>query len=142
MTGENVLASVSLFSGLDVGALESLEAFTFRSSFAPGELIVEEGRTGNGLYVILSGRAEVIRKLPDDTIHVLRTMGPGDPFGELALLGEWPRTATVRAVDETECLGMDRWIFLDYLAKHPQLAIRMLQVLAKRLADTPDRLAE
>lgn len=142
MPGENVLASVSLFSDLDAAALESLEAFTFRRSFAPGELIVEEGRTGNGLYVILSGRAEVIRKLADDTIHVLRTMGAGDPFGELALLGEWPRTATVRAVDETECLGMDRWIFLDYLAKHPQLAVRMLQVLAKRLADTPDRLAE
>ena len=142
MPDENVLASVSLFSGLDAAALESLEAFTFRRSVAPGELIVEEGRTGHGLYLILAGQAEVIRKLPDDTIHVLRTMGSGDPFGELALLGEWPRTASVRAVHDTECLGMDRWIFLDYLAKHPQLAIRMLQVLAKRLADTPDRLPE
>lgn len=142
MASESVLASVSLFADLQPAAIEGLEAFAFRKSFAPGELIVEEGRTGNGLYIILTGQAEVFRDMGNGQVNVLRTMHPGEPFGEMALLGDWPRTASVKAVEATECLGIDRWLFLSYLEKHPQIAIRMLQVLARRLADTPDRLAE
>jgi CRP-like cAMP-binding protein len=60
----------------------------------------------------------------------------------MALLGEWPRSATVRAVTPTECIGIDRWIFLEHLDKEPKLALRMLQILALRLAETDERLAE
>jgi CRP-like cAMP-binding protein len=142
MAPESVLAAVPLFDGLDPAALDGLEAFCFRSSFAPGELVVEQGRTGNGLYVVLSGKVEVFKSTGTDHHQVLTTLGPGEPFGEMALLGEWPRTASVRALEPTECLGMDRWVFLAHLEKEPQLAIRMLQILAQRLADTNDRLAE
>jgi CRP/FNR family transcriptional regulator, cyclic AMP receptor protein len=142
MSTESVLAKVPLFAGLDAGTIESLEAFTFRASFSPGELIVEEGRTGNGLFIILSGQVEVFRNIGGDKPQILRKMGPGEPLGEMALLGEWPRTASVRATEPTECLGMDRWIFLAHLDKEPQLAIRMLQILARRLANTVDRLEE
>ena len=139
---ESVLGSLPLFEGLDAPTVQSLEAFTFKRSFAPGELIVEEGRTGNGLYVILTGVVEVFRREEGDGSRVLRTMGPGEPFGEMALICEWPRTASVRAVEPTECLGMDRWVFLAHLDKHPNLAIRMLQIMAQRLASLPDRLEE
>jgi CRP/FNR family transcriptional regulator, cyclic AMP receptor protein len=139
---EGVLARVPLFSGLDPAALESLEAFTFRRTFEPGDLIVEEGRTGNGLYVVVSGTVEVVKGLAGERPQVLATFGPGEPFGEMALLGQWPRTASVRALEDTECLGMDRWVFIAYLNREPQLAIRMLQVLAQRLADTAAKLVE
>jgi CRP-like cAMP-binding protein len=142
MTSQSPLASVSLFADLDAAALEGLEAFAFSCSFAPGEIIVEEGRVGNGLYIIVSGRAQVFHEMSDGQMHVLRTMGPGEPFGELALLGEWPRTASVRAIEPTQCLGIDRWLFLSYLERHPQVAIRLLQVMARRLADSPERLEE
>ena len=142
MSTESVLAAVPLFEGLDPAALESLEAFTFRRSFEAGDMIVEQGRTGNGLYVVLSGEVEVFRNQGPDKHHVLGKLGVGEPFGEMALLGEWPRTASVKALEPTECLGMDRWVFLAHLSKEPQLAIRMLQILAQRLADTNDRLAE
>jgi CRP-like cAMP-binding protein len=142
MSTESVLARVSLFSDLDAATIESLNAFTFRRTFSPGEVIFEEGRTGNGLFVVLSGQVEVFRAMEGDMVRILRKLGPGEPFGEMALVGEWPRTASVRAVEPTECLGMDRWIFLAHLNKEPQLAIRMLQILAQRLADTPDRLEE
>jgi CRP-like cAMP-binding protein len=131
-----------LFADLDAAALEGLEAFAFTCSFAPAEIIVEEGRVGNGLYIIVKGQAEVFHEMDRGEVHVLRVMGPGEPFGELALLGEWPRTASVRAVEPTECLGIDRWLFLSYLERHPQVAIRLLQVLAQRLADSPERLQE
>jgi CRP-like cAMP-binding protein len=84
----------------------------------------------------------VFRNTSDGRVEILRTMGPGEPFGELALLGEWPRTASVRAIEPTQCLGIDRWLFLSYLERHPQVAIRLLQVLAHRLADSSERLEE
>jgi nitrite reductase/ring-hydroxylating ferredoxin subunit len=138
---EPVLPKIPLFAGLDPRSVESLEAFTFRRTFKAGDLIVEEGRNGNGAYVVLSGKVEVVRGLQGDNPAVLTTLGPGEPFGEMALLGDWPRTASVRAVEESECLGMDRWIFLAHLAKEPKLALAMLQILARRLAQMDQRLA-
>ena len=140
MSAESVLAQVSLFAGLDEQSLENLEAFTFRSSFKEGDEIVEEGRTGNGSFIVLSGNVEVVKGLAGASPQVLATLGPGEPFGEMALVGEWPRTASVRATEATECLGMDRWVFLAHLNKEPQLAVRMLQILAQRLADANDKL--
>jgi nitrite reductase/ring-hydroxylating ferredoxin subunit len=136
------LAGVPLFSGLDQASLESLEAFTFRKLFGTGELIVEEGRTGNGLYVVLSGKVEVVKGLSGPTPHVAAVLGPGEPFGEMALLGDWRRSASVRALEDVTCLGMDRWAFLAHLNREPQLAVRMLQMLAERLAQTNERLVE
>jgi CRP-like cAMP-binding protein len=138
----SALASVPLFSSLEPEAIESLEAFTFRKRFEPGEIIVEEGRTGNGLYVVLSGKVEVVKGLDGPRPQTLAVFGPGEPFGEMALLADWKRSASVRAIDEVECLGMDRWAFLVHLNREPQLAIKMVQMLAQRLAETNERLAE
>jgi CRP/FNR family cyclic AMP-dependent transcriptional regulator len=135
------LAEVPLFADLEPAAIEALASLAFTKTFQAGEAIVEEGRTGNGLYVILSGRVEVIRADGTDRAQVLATFGPGEPFGELALLGEWKRTATVRAVDETECLGMDRWLFLAHLEREPAIAVKMLQFVSQRLVETDARLA-
>jgi CRP-like cAMP-binding protein len=134
------LAQVPLFAGLESAAIEALSGFTFRKTFQPGEAIVEEGRTGNGLYIIVSGRVEVVKGDGTDRAQVLATLGPGEPFGELALLGEWKRTATVRAIDETDCLGMDRWVFLAHLRRQPEIAVKMLQFVAQRLVETDSRL--
>lgn len=128
------LASVPLFADLDRASLDGLEAFTFRKQFAPGALIVEEGRTGNGLYVVLSGSVEVVRGITGSRPQRVAVLGPGEPFGEMALLGDWKRSASVRAIDDVECMGMDRWAFLSHLRTEPGLAIRMVQVLAARLA--------
>jgi nitrite reductase/ring-hydroxylating ferredoxin subunit len=136
------LASVPLFADLDAASISRLEAFTFRRQFAAGEVIVEEGRTGNGLYVVLSGSVEVIRGLAGARPQRVAVLGPGEPFGEMALLGDWKRSASVRATDDVECMGMDRWAFLAHLKTEPNLAIRMLQMLAERLAETNARLVE
>jgi nitrite reductase/ring-hydroxylating ferredoxin subunit len=139
---ESVLAKVPLFSILEPATIEALEAFTFRRQFEPGDIIVEEGRTGNGLYIVVSGKVEVVKGLDRRPGQVVATFGPGEPFGEMALIGDWPRSASVRALEATECLGMDRWVFLLYLNKEPQLAIRLLQILAKRLMEAGEKLSE
>ena len=143
MTSESashVLGNVPLFAGLDESALTALGEMTFQKTFQPGEAIVEEGHTGNGLYVILSGRVEVVKSDNTDRAQVLATLEAGEPFGELALLGEWKRTATVRAVDVTTCLGIDRWLFLAHLQREPAIAVKMLQFVAQRLVEADARL--
>lgn len=142
MVMTDVLAKVPLFAGLDAEAIEAIAGFSFQKTFQAGELIVEEGRTGNGMFIIVSGRAEVIKGLTTARPRTVATLGAGEPIGEMALLGEWPRTASVRAVETTECMGIDRWIFLDHLNREPKLALRLLQILALRLANTGERLAE
>jgi CRP/FNR family cyclic AMP-dependent transcriptional regulator len=138
----DVLRQVWLFSGLDQDQLEAVSNFTFQKNFSPGELIVEEGRTGNGLYAIISGNVEAVKALGTEQERTVNRLGSGEVFGEMALLGEWPRTASVRAVDEVECLGIDRWVFLTQLERHPQVGIKMLQVLAQKLRDSDARLVE
>jgi len=136
------LASVPLFADLDEESIERLEAFTFRKSFSAGEVIVEEGHTGNGLYVVLSGTVDVIKGLGGGHPQRVAVLQAGEPFGEMALLGDWKRSASVQAAGDVECIGMDRWAFLAHLKNEPNLAIRMLQMMANRLVETNKRLVE
>ena len=142
MSTVDILREVWLFAGLDEQQLEAVSSFTFQKGFGPGELIVEEGRTGNGMYAIISGNVEAVKALGTEQERVVNRLGSGEVFGEMALLGEWPRTASVRAVDQVECLGIDRWVFLTQLERHPQVGIRLLQVLAQKLRDSDARLVE
>ncbi len=142
MSNADALAGVWLFSGVDRSHLEKLAVFTFTRSYKSGETIVEEGRTGNGLYIVMSGRVEVVKALNTERARHLATLGQGDFFGEMALLCEWPRSATVRAIEDTTCVGIDRWLFLSELGKDARLAIVMLQAMAQRLRDADARLTQ
>ena len=136
------LRNVWLFAALSDDQLDVISNFTFNANFAAGDLIVEEGQTGNGLYVIVSGNVEAVKGYGTENAQVLNRLSDGEVFGEMALLGEWPRTATVRAVTAVECLGIDRWVFLSQLERDPQVGIKMLQILAQRLRDSDARLME
>ena len=142
MSDADMLGSIWLFSGASKDDLEKLATFAFSKSFGPGETIIEEGRTGNGLYVIASGRVEVVKGLDTENPQHIATLGAGEFFGEMALLGEWPRSASVRTLEDTTCLGIDRWMFLDQIRKQPHMAITMLEVMAERLRVADARLAE
>ena len=142
MANEEMLAGIWLFSGVSKEDLKKLAAFAFTKTYAPGDTIIEEGRTGNGLYVITSGSVHVVKGLNTENAQHVATLGSGEFFGEMALLGEWPRSASVRAVEETECIGIDRWLFLAQIRKQPHMAITMLQVMAERLRDTDAKLGD
>ena len=81
-----ILRQVWLFSGLSRDQLDALSSFTFQKTFYPGDLIVEEGRTGNGCYVVMSGEVEVVKGLGTQGEKVLAQRGAGEVFGKMALL--------------------------------------------------------
>ena len=70
----------------------------------------------------------------DGKADELATLGPGDFFGEMALFEGFPRNATVRATEDTECLAMTRWDFTAEMKNHPEIAVGMIPVLVRRLA--------
>jgi CRP-like cAMP-binding protein len=126
------LASVPLLAGLDRKTLEQLAQRAKRRTYAAGEAIVTQDAPASALYIILSGHATVERG-QDDPSERLGTLGPGDFFGELALIEEHPRSATVRATEPTECLLFVAWEFTALLKEHPQVAVPIMYALIARI---------
>jgi len=126
------LHTVPLFTGLDERHMQRLgKRFTERA-FGKGEAIVTQGTLGIGLFVVESGKVEAIRENPDGSKHVVNTLGPTEFFGELSLLDEAPRTATVVAVEDTRCLVLTQLDFLSALREDSDIPIIMLKELSKR----------
>src|SRR5262249_55237465 len=98
-------------------------------TFAPGATIVQEGEHGIAFFVIVSGHVDVVR----GDGAVVNHLGAGDSFGELALLDDMPRQASVKAVDEVACLALPRLDFLDALRDQPEIAIQLLKAVAEML---------
>jgi CRP-like cAMP-binding protein len=126
------LRRVPLFQEMDDHILREVANAAVEQRWEPGQEIVRQGDTGVGMFVIRSGRVEIAQK-HDGTEEKLRELGPGDFFGDMALLDEFPRSATVRAIQPTTCLGLTRWHFRGILESHPQIALKILPVLTKRL---------
>jgi CRP/FNR family transcriptional regulator, cyclic AMP receptor protein len=126
------LHTVPLFHGLDERHLQRLgKRFTERT-YAKGEAIVTQGTLGIGLFIVQSGSADAVRQYPDGSKNVVNHFGPTEFFGELSLLDEAPRTATVVALEDTTCLVLTQLDFLSALREDIEVPIIMLKELTKR----------
>jgi CRP-like cAMP-binding protein len=134
------LARVPLFRGLNKRQLERLARRFVEREYSAGEAIVTQDRGGEGIFVIVSGGAEAIREQADGTKTQVNTFGPTDFFGELALLDDGLRTASVVTTEATKCLALTRWDFLAALKEDVEMAIVILQELAKRFRRALDAL--
>jgi CRP-like cAMP-binding protein len=141
MSIEDTLAQVPLFSQLSRRDLKRLAKGTVTRQFSKGHVIVKEGDQALGFYLIRSGRAEVVKGAEGSNPQVLNTLGPGDFFGEMALLDGYLRSASVRALEDIECLVLSRWDFLAELRTSPFIAVQMLPVLSRRLREIESHLA-
>lgn len=134
------LQKVPLFQGLKKRQLELLAKRFVEREYATGQEIVTQGQGGEGFFIIISGKAEALRQRSDGTHVVVNTFGPTDFFGELALLDDGLRTATVTAAEQTRCLVLTRWDFLGELQQDVDMSIAILQELAKRFRIALDTL--
>ena len=126
------LAQVPLFRNLDKDQLQSLARSLTPRRYAAGTEIVRQGKGGISLFVVVSGKAEAVHTRADGTKVVVNTFGPTDYFGELALLNDEPRTASVVAVEDTACLVLVRWDFFGKLRRHREMATAILQEQSRR----------
>jgi CRP-like cAMP-binding protein len=126
------LHRVPLFENLSNRQLEHLAKRFVERKFSAGQNMVTQGQGGEGIFVVVSGKAEAIRERLDGTKAVVNTFGPTDFFGELALLDEGLRTASVVATEASECLVLTRWDFQAAMREDVEMTITILQELAKR----------
>jgi signal transduction histidine kinase len=132
---------VPLFAGLTPEETAALVASADRLSVKAGTLIIEEGTPGECLYVILSGELEVSKRDNDRQI-VLATRKPGEFLGEMSLLENAPRTASVRAVRDSELLAIGPAAFRQLLEGRPSTATTVLRTVAARLRSTESSLVQ
>ena len=124
----NLLDRVDLFAGLGGISLEAIAEHAVEVDFATGRPIVRQGEVGTGFFLVVSGGARVVRDGDE-----LARLGPGDFFGELSLLDQQPRIATVTADGPTTCLAIASWEFEELLDEQPRLAVGILKAVVRRL---------
>ena len=125
------LRHVTLFTDLDDDTLDGIAGRLASEYYDAGETVFEEGEPGDRFYLIARGRVQVVGPTADGTEHVLEVLNDGDHFGEMALLQDRPRTATIRTVTPSVFLTMGRDDFLKLVATTPEMARMLEQRIAR-----------
>jgi CRP/FNR family transcriptional regulator, cyclic AMP receptor protein len=130
----DLLRGVPLFANAPDGFLERLSGEFFERTYKAGEAIAEEGESGKTFVVIESGHATV-------SVHGTEVgrLGPGQAFGEMALIDKSARSATVRADTDAHCYLLPVWSFRPIVEAHPEMAWSLLETLAQRIRDVEAR---
>jgi len=136
-----VLRTVPLFESLRSGELRRLAGLASVRSYKAGGVIVKQDDTAVALYCVLSGSARVQRESSGAEAEMtLAELGPGEFFGEMALLDDFPRSASVVATAPTECALMSKWDFQKELKAHPEIGLALLRVLSRRVRALDEQL--
>jgi CRP/FNR family transcriptional regulator, cyclic AMP receptor protein len=126
----DALRRVPIFAGLSEQDLEGLARRMKERRFSEGSVVTTEGAGAAGFFVIVEGNANVTVAGEERA-----TLGPGDYFGEIALIDEGTRSATITAATDLDCYGLTAWEFRPFVEEHPQVAWALLQTLARRLRE-------
>jgi CRP-like cAMP-binding protein len=137
-----LLARVPVFSTLEHDDLERIAQLAVPRAFAPDQIVFREGDASDTCYVVRSGRARAVREHPDGRTITLATFGPGDIFGELAMFEDELRSATVEAVQPTSVVAVLGPDMRRLMVEHPQISMRLVVALGRRLRETNERLAK
>ena len=137
---EAALAAIPMFRHLGTRQRARLAQHFCRRAYPPGAVIVRQGDTSMSFYIVLSGKVRVVRHSSDDDGFDIVEEGPGSFFGEMGVIDDLPRAATVVALEPTECGLLAKWDFQRELAADPGIALSLISVLNARIRTLEDRL--
>jgi CRP/FNR family transcriptional regulator, cyclic AMP receptor protein len=140
MNEKQFLRNVQLFAEISDRHLERIQRLCKSRTFPSGTTIVKQGEAGVGLYIIVRGKVEIRKTMEDNSELSLATHGPGEFFGEFSVIDQAPRTASVVALEETECLLLPAWDFNSLIQSHPEIALEILPVVVRRFRETNEQL--
>src|SRR5215208_3080452 len=136
-----LLARVPVFDELADSDLQRVADVAVPRRFAPGEVVFHEGDDSDTCYIVQGGHARALREHADGRQITLATFGPGDIFGELAMFDDERRSATVEATDDLQVLGILGGDMRRLLRRHPDMAVKLVISLGRRLRAANERLA-
>lgn len=131
-----------LLLGIEEQDLDLLARSAIKRTFSPGDIICCEGDTGDVVFFVADGQVDIFNQLDGETERHLHYAGPGEYFGEIAILQEGPRVATVRAVGDVTLLEIGQESFLTVLGRSPALGIRILVRVTDRLREADQKAIE
>ncbi len=137
-----MLNNIPLFSGLSQKELETIKSHSTVRVYRKNTIILNKGGESGSLYVILSGKVKVYISDEDGKEIVLNIQGPGAHFGELALIGELPRSASVMTLEDSRLMILTRREFLDCLSDHPNIALNLIHSLVNRVCALTDNVSD
>ncbi len=137
----DVLRRIPLFSAIDSAKLKLLAFASHRMSFNEGQYLFRQGEVGDAAYVIIDGEADILINTDDGELSVAK-MGTNDFIGEIAILCDVPRTASVRALSELTTLKIKKEHFLGLMSDFPELAVQVMREIAGRLGRTTTELSD
>jgi CRP-like cAMP-binding protein len=127
------LRTIPLFAAVPDDALSAIADLLIERRVPKNQTIVEEGLSGDYMYVIREGQVKVTKLSGDGREKILELLGPGDFFGEMSLLDDAPRSASVKSLTETHILALSRPDFLKELRRNPDLGMAVIQELTRRV---------
>ncbi len=137
---EDTLAHVELFSSLDKKELQTLAKSSQERTYSAGTTLFSQGDSGSGLYILKSGKVSITQKSgAQGAEKEINTVGTGETLGEMALLDDQPRSATVTAVEDVTALLLPIWEFRGVIKAHPDIALKLLATLSRRLRKVQGR---
>lgn len=134
------LRRVPLFSGLTEAQIERLAAGSVRRNFPKGRVIVTEGEPSQSLYILLSGRAKVQRSDTEGKEVILAVIGPGECFGEMSLIDESPRSASVITTESSDFMSINKESFKAMMMSSPEICLRIMIGLVRRLREADKKI--
>ncbi|WP_448205171.1 cyclic nucleotide-binding domain-containing protein [Azospirillum sp. sgz302134] len=135
------LRRIPLFANVETAKLKLLAFTSERLNFKAGDVLFHQDEMGSCAYILLSGEAEVVVTGPGGPLAVA-TLGANEIVGEIAILCDVPRTATVRAATDLETLCVPKDHFFQMMKEFPQMGVEIMRALAHRLEKTTIRLRE
>jgi CRP-like cAMP-binding protein len=135
-----LLRRVPIFAEIEPAKLKLLAFMSERVGFDPGKSLVQQGDTADAAYLIIDGHAEVVLETPAGPV-VVATLGANETVGEMGILGDVPRNATVRAKDRVIVLRISKEPFMRMVREFPNMAVSIMRELAQRLDATNHQLS-
>jgi len=136
-----LLRKIPIFSKIEPSKLKLLAFTSERLTYAEGDVLFEQGDAGDAAYIIIGGKADVVVDTPGGPL-IVATLGENEIVGEIAILCDVPRTATVKAKNEVTTLRITKDLFFSLVVEFPQIAVEIMRELAHRLEVTTARLRE
>ena len=136
-----LLRKVPIFSNVELSKLKLLAFTSEHMRFDPGQEVFHQGDAGDAAYVIIEGQADVITDTANGPLKILE-LGPHAFLGEIAIICDVPRTATIVAQTELHTLRISKDLFFRLIEEFPQMAVEIMRVLAQRLENTTQELTQ
>ncbi len=129
----DIISITPLFNGLPPPQLAEMQEMAVLKTYNKHQIIFSEGDTGDGFYIVASGKVKISKIAPDGKEQILHIFGSGEPFGEVPVFSGSPFPATAEALQDSRLLFFARREFMARITRNPDLALNMLAVLARRL---------